>query len=102
MGSTIKFYLYLHSQMQDYSTHFYVVTMLLFSFGCKDKSLKEILFVLSLNNSCFQCNIAITNFLGSYMCELRFHDIIGRVVYMLQPICEISQFMKWLKILAIS
>ena len=33
---------------------------------------------LSHKNSCFQCNIAITNFLVSNMCEIRFNDIIGQ------------------------
>ena len=32
----------------------------------------------SLNNPCFQCNIAITNFLVSHTCEKRFHDVIGQ------------------------
>ena len=27
--------------------------------------------------SCFQCNIAITNFLDAHTCEIRFHDVIG-------------------------
>ena len=30
---------------------------------------------LSRNNPCFRCNIAITNFLVSNTCEIRFHDI---------------------------
>ena len=33
---------------------------------------------LSHNNPCFQCNIAITNFLVSRTCEIRFNDIIGQ------------------------
>ena len=33
--------------------------------------------VLSHNNPYFQCNIAITNFLVSHTCEIRFHDVIG-------------------------
>ena len=33
---------------------------------------------LSHNNLCFQCNIAITNFLGSHTCQMRFHDVIGQ------------------------
>ena len=33
---------------------------------------------LSHNNPCFQCNIAITNFIVSHTCEIRFHDIIGQ------------------------
>ena len=32
---------------------------------------------LSHNHFCFQCNIAITNFLVSHTCEIRFHDVIG-------------------------
>ena len=30
------------------------------------------------NHPCFQCNIAITNFLVSNTCEIRFHDVIGQ------------------------
>ena len=37
---------------------------------------------LSHNNPCFPCNIAITNFLVSNMCKIRFHDVIYRTVYM--------------------
>ena len=33
---------------------------------------------LSHNNPCFQCNIAIINFLVSYMCKIRLNDIIGQ------------------------
>ena len=35
---------------------------------------------LSHNNPCFQCtcSIAITNFLVSHTCEIRFHDVIGQ------------------------
>ena len=33
---------------------------------------------LSHNNSCFRCNIAITNFLVSHTCDIRFHDVIGQ------------------------
>ena len=33
---------------------------------------------LSHKNPCFQCNRAITNFLVSHMCEIRFHDNIGQ------------------------
>ena len=32
--------------------------------------------VLSDNNTCFSCNIAITNFLVLNTCEIRFHDFI--------------------------
>ena len=32
--------------------------------------------ILSHNNPCFQCNIAITNFLVCNTCEIRFHDVI--------------------------
>ena len=40
-------------------------------------------FLLSHNNPCFRCDIAITNFLVSHTCEIRFHDVIGRsTVYM--------------------
>ena len=34
-------------------------------------------FLLSHNNPCFQRNIAITNFLASHTCEIRFNDVIG-------------------------
>ena len=37
--------------------------------------------ILSHNNPCFPCNIAITNFLILYMCEIRFYDVIDRTVY---------------------
>ena len=33
---------------------------------------------LSHNDPCFQGNIAITNFLVSNTCEIRFHDVIGQ------------------------
>ena len=36
---------------------------------------------LSHNNPCFQCDIAITNFLVSHTCEIRFHDVIGRTIH---------------------
>ena len=32
----------------------------------------------SHNNPCVQCNLGITNFLVSYTCEIRFHDVILR------------------------
>ena len=38
-------------------------------------------FVLSHNNPCFPCNIAITNFLILYTCEIRFYDVIDRTVH---------------------
>ena len=38
---------------------------------------------LSHNNPCFPCNIAITNFLILYTCEIRFYDIIDRTVHTL-------------------
>ena len=28
------------------------------------------------SNTCFQCDIAVTNFLGSHTCKIRFHDVI--------------------------
>ena len=34
--------------------------------------------ILSHNKPCFQCNKAITNFLVSNTCEIRFHDVIGQ------------------------
>ena len=33
---------------------------------------------LSHNNPCFQCNIAITNFLVLYTYQIRFDDVIGQ------------------------
>ena len=36
---------------------------------------------LSHNNPCFPCNIAITNFLILYTCEVRFYDVIDRTVH---------------------
>ena len=36
---------------------------------------------LSHSNLCFPCNIAITNFLVSHTCEIRFHDVIDRTVH---------------------
>ena len=33
------------------------------------------------NNPCFPCNIAITNFLILYMCEVRFYDVIDLTVH---------------------
>ena len=37
-----------------------------------------IILFLSHNNPCFQCNIAITNFLVSQTCKIRFYDVIGQ------------------------
>ena len=34
--------------------------------------------ILSHNNPCFQCNIAIMNFLVSHMCEARFNVVTGQ------------------------
>ena len=39
---------------------------------------KERTFFLSHKKPCFQCNAAITNFLVSNTCEIRFHDVIGQ------------------------
>ena len=36
---------------------------------------------LSHNNTCFLGNIAITNFLVSHTCKIRFHDVIDRTVH---------------------
>ena len=33
---------------------------------------------LSHNKPCFQCNLAITNFLVLHTCEISFHDVIGQ------------------------
>ena len=38
--------------------------------------------VLSHKNSCFPCNIAITNFLVLHTCEIKFYDVIDRTVHM--------------------
>ena len=38
--------------------------------------------ILSHNNPCSPCTIAITNFLVLHMCEVRFHDVIDRTVHM--------------------
>ena len=32
---------------------------------------------LSHDNPCFQCKIAITNFVVAHTCEIRFNDVIG-------------------------
>ena len=40
--------------------------------------LRRNIILLSHNDPCFQCNIAITNFLVSHTCEIRFHDVIFR------------------------
>ena len=34
---------------------------------------------LSHNDSCFQCNLAVTNFLVSNTYEIRFHDVTGQI-----------------------
>ena len=44
---------------------------------------------LSHNNPCFQCNIAITNFLALHTCEIRFHDVIGRSTLNMYSYAEI-------------
>ena len=46
------------------------------------KSAKAADIILSHNNPCFPCKIAITNFLILYTCEIRFYDIIDRTVHM--------------------
>ena len=38
--------------------------------------------VLSHNNPCFPCNIAITNFLVLHTCEIKFHNVIDCTVRM--------------------
>ena len=35
-------------------------------------------YFLSHNNPCFQCNIAITNFLIPHTCEITFHDVLDQ------------------------
>ena len=42
-----------------------------------DKSIVMPTVILSHNNPCFRCNIAITNFV-SHTCEIRFNDVIGQ------------------------
>ena len=42
--------------------------------GCSEQ--RMLYLYLSHNNPCFQCKIAITNFLVSNTCEIRFHDVI--------------------------
>ena len=52
---------------------------------------------LSHDNPCFQCRIAITNFLVSHTCDIRFHDVIGQstvhmysktwLIYMAKLVC---------------
>ena len=79
---------------QAYTCH----KQLLFS-SCFPKSLTASTFfqsafcdpTLSHNNLCFQCNIAITNFLVSNMCEIRFHDIIDRTIRMFTSRCHPTQ-----------
>ena len=36
--------------------------------------------IISHNNPCFPCKIAITNFLVSHTCKIRFHYVIDRAV----------------------
>ena len=43
-----------------------------------DKSVKNMDNVSSHNSPCFRCNIAITNFLVSHTCEIKFNDVIGQ------------------------
>ena len=54
---------------------------------------------LSHNNPCFPCNIAITNFLILYTCEIRFYDIIDRTVHTLtslrHPTQKFQNMAKW-------
>ena len=52
----------------------------LFSFHIHETSLR--IFFLSHNNPCFPCNIAMTSFLVSHTCEIRFDDVIDRTVRM--------------------
>ena len=42
--------------------------------------------ILSHNNPCFRCKIAITNFLVSQTCEIRFLEVIGQsTLYLFIP-----------------
>ena len=51
--------------------------------------LKYMYFDLSHNNPFFQCNIAITNFLVSHTCEIRFNDVIGQSTIRMYSYAEI-------------
>ena len=44
----------------------------------KNHKLFLTLVLLSHNNPCFRCDIAILNFLVLHTCEIRFHDVIGQ------------------------
>ena len=53
---------------------------------------------LSHNNTCFQCNIVITNFLVLHTCEIRFHDVIGPSTVHMYSYAKISK--TWLTYMA--
>ena len=53
---------------------------ILLSFNSKSHK-KYCYMYLSHNNPCFQCNIAIMNFLVSNTCEIRFHTCISHCLY---------------------
>ena len=48
-------------------------------------------FILSHNNPCFQCNMAITNFLVSDTCEIRFDDVICQGTLPMYPYAKIKR-----------
>ena len=54
--------------------------------------------VLSHKNPCFPCNIAITNFLVSNTCEIRFHDVIGQST--VHYVFLLKKFKTWLTYMA--
>ena len=47
--------------------------------------------VLSHNNPCFPCNIAITDCLVLRMCEIRYHDVMDRTVHMVTSLRHPTQ-----------
>ena len=64
-----------HTEPETKIIHIYTITIVL-SHKCHFAVIWD--FLLSHNNPCFQCNIAITNFLVSHTCEIRFHDVKGQ------------------------
>ena len=55
--------------------------------------------ILSHYNPCFPCNIAITNFLILYTCEIRTYDVIDRTVHTFtlwrHPTQKFQNMAKW-------
>ena len=55
-------------------------------------------YFISHNNPCFRCNTAITNFLVSNACEIRFHDVIDRACMFRSwshPMQKFLNMVKW-------